>query len=290
MDVLAYIPLMGAGWELNLSIWRGTLRHSAVSRVVILPYKGGSRSARLLAQGLSAKLGVKVRRVRPDGRYRPRQRSLIINYGSNATPAWLTPVNKILNSPASCVNAGNKLRAFQLFKQHGVSTPEWTSLHATALEWIQGGAVVVCRTLLNAHSGRGIVLANTGDQLVNAPLYVKYKKKLKEYRVHVFQGQVIDVSEKRKRLTNVVDRFDGQIRNLNNGWVFCRDGISEPVDLRSLSVSACAALNLDFGAVDVIYNGKDNKCYVLEVNTAPGLVGTTLTKYIDVCFNWTQRN
>jgi D-alanine-D-alanine ligase-like ATP-grasp enzyme len=36
---------------------------------------------------------------------------------------------------------------------------------------------------------------------------------------------------------------------------------------------------LDFGAVDIIYNAKRNECYVLEVNTAPGLEGTTVEKY-----------
>ena len=41
------------------------------------------------------------------------------------------------------------------------------------------------------------------------------------------------------------------------------------------------AIDLQFGAVDIIWNEKENKCYVLEINTAPGLVGTTLTKYTE---------
>ena len=257
-----------------------------LSRAVILPYKQGSKSARLLSQGLSQRLQLKVRRVRPDGRYRPKQRSLIINYGSNSSPYWLTPVNKVLNNPRSCTNAGNKLTAFQLFKQHDVRTPEWTNYRNVAKQWSLEGAVIVCRTLLNAHSGRGIVLTAMPSELVTSPLYVKYKKKRKEFRVHIFQGRVIDVSEKRKRLIYVPDRFDGQIRNLANGWVFCRDNIVRPSDLDSISIAACSALGLDFGAVDVIWSERDNKCYVLEVNTAPGLTGTTLQTYINACYNW----
>jgi D-alanine-D-alanine ligase-like ATP-grasp enzyme len=38
---------------------------------------------------------------------------------------------------------------------------------------------------------------------------------------------------------------------------------------------------LDFGAVDVIWNEKEDKYYVLEVNTACGLEGTTLDKYVE---------
>ena len=258
----------------------------AVSRLSILPYKLGSLSAKKLAEGLSQSLHLKVRRVRPNGRYRPNQRSLLVNYGSNTAPNFPLPVNTV-NRPEACAIAGNKLRAFQAFQQHNVRTPEWTADRAVAQGWLQDNAVVVCRTLLNAHSGRGIVLASSLEQLTHAPLYVKYKKKRKEFRVHVFQGRVIDVSEKRRvRKENRPAEFDGYIRNHANGWVFCRDGIVRPADLDSLAISAVAACGLDFGAVDVIWNEKENLCYVLEVNTAPGLEGTTLERYKQAILTW----
>ena len=43
---------------------------------------------------------------------------------------------------------------------------------------------------------------------------------------------------------------------------------------------------LDFGAVDVIYNVHHKKAYVLEVNTAPGLEGTTLEVYARAISNF----
>lgn len=262
------------------------------SRAVILPYKMGSRSGKALAEGLSQRLGLRVRRVRADGRYRPKSRSLIINYGNSQAPHWLTPVNNVLNSPAACAAASNKLRAFQLFQQHNVRTPEWTQDRNTAQSWMNDGSTVVCRTLLNSHSGRGIVLAEqaSGRALSNAPLYTKYKKKRKEFRVHVFNGEIIDVAEKRKiRRDNRPDNFDGYIRNHANGWIFARDNLVHPGGLDSLAISACRALSLNFGAVDIIWNEKENLCYVLEVNTAPGLEGTTLTNYINAILNWIRR-
>ena len=39
------------------------------------------------------------------------------------------------------------------------------------------------------------------------------------------------------------------------------------------------AVGLKFGAVDLIWNELENKSYVLEINTAPGLTGATLEKY-----------
>jgi hypothetical protein len=263
-----------------------------LSRVVLLPYKIASRSAKKLAQGLSQLLQLKVRRIRPDGLYRPKHRSIVVNYGSNTSPLWLSRVRTILNLPVSCAFGGNKLVAFRKFQEARLAIPEFTSSHEEAMGWYNEGLTVVCRTLLNAHSGRGIVLANheNNKPIVRAPLYVKYKKKRKEFRVHVFKGQVIDVCEKRRfRRDRRDDRFDGYIRNHDMGWAFCRDNVVSPGDLHRLSLDACNSLGLDFGAVDIIWNEKENKCYLLEVNTAPGLEGTTLTKYVNAIHAWIRR-
>lgn len=258
-----------------------------VSRAVLLPYKLGSRSAKLLARSLTTLLGgLKVRRVRHEGRYRPRRRSLVVNYGSSHRPAW-PDLGRWLNRPEACAKAGNKLNAFRVFKEAGLAIPEFTTDRAEAERWIADGRTVVCRTLLNSHSGRGIVLADAQHPIVQAPLYVKYKKKRKEFRVHVFQGRVIDVAEKRRRRREIrPPNFDGYIRNLANGWVFCRDGIERPADMAQLATAACAATGLDFGAVDIIWNEKENKCYLLEVNTAPGLQGSTLNNYANAIHGW----
>ncbi len=256
------------------------------SRAVVFPYKMGSQSAKALASRLTTLLGLKVRRVRADGRYRAKQRSLLLNYGSSISPFW-GQVGTWINKPSNCAQAGNKLSAFQLFKNHSIPTPDFTTDVAVAQRWIQDNATVVCRTVLNGHSGRGIVLVDTVDKLVQAPLYTKYKKKRKEFRVHVFKNQVIDVAEKRKRkIEHRPPDFDGYIRNLANGWVFCRDNVTKPADLDGLAIAACNALGLDFGAVDIIWNERDNKCYVLEVNTAPGLQGTTLENYARAIYSW----
>lgn len=248
------------------------------SRVVILPYKIVSRSAKALANFLTSRLGSRVRRVRPDGRYRPKLRSIIVNYGLSPRPPWIGGL--WLNKETGVTN---KLVAFRKFKEAGLPTPEWTESKEVAEQWIRDGKIVVCRTLLNAHSGRGIFVV-TNPPLVLAPLYVLYKKKRREFRVHVFEGNVIDVSEKRKR--RGVERGDGYIRNLANGWVFCRDGIVEPADLRDLATKAVSTLGLTFGACDIIWNEHENKCYVLEVNTAPGLEGTTLQRYGEAILRW----
>ena len=144
---------------------------------------------------------------------------------------------------------------------------------------------------LRPSSIRGIHLATSATEVVPCQLYTKYKKKKKEFRVHVFRGAVVDVAEKRRRNKAArPEHFDGYIRNHGNGWVFCRDDITRPADLDQLAVAAVRALGLDFGAVDIIWNERDNKSYVLEVNTAPGLEGTTLEKYKNAILGWINEN
>ena len=177
--------------------------------------------------------------------------------------------------------ATDKLRTFQKFQEAEFKdVPEWTTDRQQAATWLEAGGVAMCRTILNGHSGRGIVVAERADQLVPAPLYTLYVKKKKEFRVHVGFGVVVDVQEKRQRRednTNAEREF--RVRNLQTGWVYCREQINEPRLLRETACGAIDALGLDFGAVDLIYNEKQDRVYVLEVNTACGLEGTTLENY-----------
>jgi len=139
--------------------------------------------------------------------------------------------------------------------------------------------VVVCRTLTKASEGRGIVISDSENPLVNAPLYVKYVKKQEEYRVHVLGDRAFDIQRKMRSHEVPDESVNWQVRNHANGFVFGRENVSLPADATRLAVDAVGALGLDFGAVDLIYNQHSDTYYVLEVNTAPGLVGTTLDNY-----------
>lgn len=236
-----------------------------------------------MAKELTTQLGYKVIQLRTEGsKFAPRQRHIVVNWGCSRTPHWMAPNVRIFNRPEAVAKATDKLETFKAFQQAEFThVPEWTTEKAVAEQWIKDGFAVVCRTVLNGHSGRGIVLVDQLDGLVDAPLFTQYVKKLKEFRVHVAFNDVIDVQEKRRR-SDVGKDADSRIRNHHTGWVYCREEIVEPTDLRQVAQSALAALGLDFGAVDIIWNQKQDRCYVLEVNTACGLEGTTLINYVNL--------
>jgi glutathione synthase/RimK-type ligase-like ATP-grasp enzyme len=192
------------------------------------------------------------------------------------------PFTSVSNSFAAVSVASNKLSTFRALEgKDGIRIPVFTTDRSVAASWLRDGVGVVCRTKLSGHSGDGIILCLAPDQEIPAaPLYVQYVKKQKEFRVHVAFGEVIDVQEKRKR-KDLPDgaAVDFQVRNHQTGWVYCREDIRQPDGLLDMAKATVLTLGLEFGAVDIIWNEKRNECYVLEINTAPGLEGSTVEKY-----------
>lgn len=233
--------------------------------IKIFPYRQGSRSARALADALGGRV------LRMEGStYRYRERDTIINWG--ASQGWGT---RCLNQCTAVTAASNKLVAFQMMNGENVQVPQfWTRREDIPNEAFP----IVCRTVLNGHSGRGIVIANNVGELVNAPLYVKYIKKLHEFRIHVGRGGTI-ICQQRKAIPNGTTPTNTLVRNHDNGYIYVREGFETPVQVIEQAQAAITALGLDFGAVDVIWNQHYQQAYVLEVNTAPGLEGSTVTDY-----------
>jgi len=234
----------------------------------ILVSRKGSKGSLALARAL------RLRRIKAES-YRNELGVRIVNWGhSNAILN-----SNALNKPEAVMRASNKIAAFQAFAAANVSCVKWTTDRAVALEWIADGSAVFCRTLIRAAGGRGIVIARTAQELVPCRLYTRYKDKTAEYRVHVFQGKVIDITQKcRRRGTEYVEPNKRMVRSYDNGWVFCRADRTIPDKVKALGIAAVASLGLDFGAVDIGVN-KKGEAFVFEVNTAPGLEGSTLGAY-----------
>lgn len=241
----------------------------------LFPYKIGSVSAKRLARTLG------ILRVSPS--YNARRKDVIINWG-NSHPPHFKWMDEDLNKPHAIALASNKLHTFSELICKGFNDlPKFTTELHDAEDWINNGYTVYCRTILRGHSGNGIVIADRLDKLVRAPLYTVKTKHKHEYRVHVFRDQILDVQQKKKRLESI---GGSGIRNHSNGWVYARAEIAPTEELLSSARRAVNLLGLDFGAVDIGHRLIDNKLFVFEVNTAPGIEGTTLDKYAKAIYNY----
>lgn len=242
--------------------------------IKIYPYKQGSRSARTLADALGSRV------LKLEGStWRPRVGDFVINWGSSTGPQLNGPV-VVLNRPQTVSYAANKLNFFNALQNNNLTPQYWTNPDEIPDEAFP----IVCRTILSGHSGAGIVISNNREELVDARLYVKYEKKLDEYRIHVgFDRQAEEpnvISVQRKAIRNGAENVNHQIRNLANGYVFVRVDVNPPEAVISAAKEALSLLDLDFGAVDVIWNNRRQQAYVLEVNCAPGLEGQTVQDYV----------
>jgi len=243
-------------------------------RVVIVPYKMGSASAKFLKEAL-IKAGIPCIRTVREG-FKPKRNDYLIYYGGSQVHRG--KFKDVMNLTRSL--AMNKLSTFQRLFEHNISTVPWvTKPEDIPPDWQQ----IVARTTLTGHSGQGITIHNHGEDVPVVPLYTKYVKKTYECRIHVMNGVVIDGQIKKKRTDAEANTL---IRNAHTGWVYCREGYTPDEAAKQLAIAAVAALGLDFGAVDLIYNKHYNQYYLLEVNTAPGLTGTTLTNYTQEILKW----
>lgn len=278
-----------------------------MTRVRVLPYtvakgKMNSISARSISKHFDGL------QVWPNRNYKPKDGDLVINwgYGGDIPFAKVNTNFTLLNAPEAVSSASDKIKCLILLKENKVPHVAFSLTKEGAEEFIDKGHDVYCRTLINSREGRGIVVATTKEELVDAKLYSRKFISDTEYRVHVFKGEVIDVVEKQrmkpermKELGIKEEDLSNDVRNLKKGWSFNRKDINPPEKIEQIAIDAVRALGLDFAAVDIISNTKMGQHAVLEINTAPGQKKGSLThllyiraisKFINVDFSLDKYN
>lgn len=254
------------------------------TRIRVLPY-GPSDSVRELTSAINTKiqelrLNANVMSLVSEGsRYRSRVGDIVVNYGNRRYNDSFFGGATVLNSVVALNRAANKVTAFQTLEAAGVSTVEYSIRAAQASEW-NLDSVVYERAILNGHSGEGITVRLPGEGITPAPLYTRgIQGPRREWRVHVFEGVITYVQKKiRRNGYRELESYREDIRNHHTGWVYSNAFTEAPPDQVLIQAhKAVSALGLNFGAVDLISKGAN--AWILEVNTAPGLTGTTLETY-----------
>lgn len=268
----------------------------------------GSNSARALASKLKCRRwrdDAPARYARRKAFFRGKPYPVVVNWGSTVAPDWGTVKHVAtmasangawLNSAEATRKAINKLETFKCLTDAKVPTLKWTTNKEEALGWVKKGHQLFIRSSVTGQGGAGISIVNdvAATTLKDAPLYTRNFQKTHEFRVHVFDGQVIDFVEKKRRVDATTGNAavrDSLVRNHDNGWVFAHGDLAcNEAAQRTISETAVAAvrsLGLLFSAVDMLAildpstTGRDRSlkkykdgsyaAVVCEINTGPGL-------------------
>ncbi len=254
----------------------GSSDSMAKKPLIISRYVGGT------PRELAKKLGGLVAMADPQAaKFSP----FIINWGSSLA-IRCKPNSKVLNKPLAVAWSSDKLLTFQKVAGHA-KTVDWTVEPEKAVQWLLDGSSVVCRKVTRGSAGEGIEIVKWEDfkkagkrpiDLPKCPLYTRYFPKSQEVRVHVAGNEVIHYAAKLRRREGIDEPADPWIRTHDRGWVFATQGVVPNKEAEQIAITALGRLGLDFGAVDIAI-GKLGVA-LLEVNSAPGLEGATLDKYV----------
>lgn len=210
----------------------------------------------------------------PHGRECRERYDYLIRWGSRASVEY-RPSETVINSQRALRENTDKLQSLRTLRDSGIPTPEWTTDRDEISETF--GYPALGRSESHTRGEDIDLILQWRDAYLTSgnDYFVEYIPTDLEYRMHVIDGEVVQVHEKRLRSEADNHPF---IRNHETGWIFMEPRDDPPSD--QLAIDAVGALGLDFGAVDVI-RGEDGEEYVLEVNSAPSLDEANLQRYGD---------
>jgi len=191
-------------------------------------------------------------------------RDAVVCYG-----AGIQNSNRTLNATCSRLNKFEQGLVLQEF----LGENSLDIISATNWRGIRPGVPLLGRKIQHT-KGKDITVAIESWQAETllrsgkADFFTPYVPSIKEYRVWVYRNRHLGTYE--KVLTRPED-FKKIGRNYANGFDFShRESENVPETLKDVAKRAILALNLDFGAVDILET-PEHQFIVLEVNSAPGV-------------------
>lgn len=201
---------------------------------------------------------------------RHQQPEKIINWG-NSSVSMHNPVDIFGNKLEAVQRSANKILTFKLCK------------HLGTVPQIQGGYDGPCFIHTNplGQNGSGVVFCDKEEDFIGGHFTTKQIKG-KEFRTYFAYGSVIGIFKK----VQVEGDSQSLVRNSHNGWGY----LSSPPELnrikdlkkylKELTLDVSNALELSYGAVDIILEDDTHKLYILEANSAPTLITLDLVEQL----------
>ncbi len=173
------------------------------------------------------------------------------------------PLVKAVPALNGKVNSFNKLGALKEFQRAELCTPITITPECKDLGFY-GRGPWFGRNISHA-KGKDISVFDTWAKVItdrSKDFYTLYVPHQRELRAWTFQGKTLAIYEKHYKNPGLENYKNLEYRSE------LRDDLLQDKKLTSSAAKATEAINLDFGAVDML-EGNDGNYYVLEVNSMP---------------------
>ncbi|HEY2544544.1 MAG TPA: hypothetical protein VGI46_00615 [Candidatus Acidoferrum sp.] len=178
------------------------------------------------------------------------------------------------------------LEQLTIFRDNGIPCPQFTVHLKEAKKWVEAGDVVFGRDRSHEKGADIVVQGSTWDR---KEFWSKFIPSSREYRIHIFANEQIQQSLKTFNPNAPRRRTDGlPIRNTETGWEYDHAFNPRPAAV-DLAKRAVRILGYLWGGVDFL-EGTNGTCYVLEVNSAPGMDDTTAHAYADAIKKYAEQS
>lgn len=191
--------------------------------------------------------------------------------------------NIMYNKRTAIKKASNKLRARKIFRENEINIPKtWENPNNCEFP-------LIARPKYH-WGGKNFYYCEDKQDLYaaireGAEYFSEFYPKTREFRVHISHGKVLICCEK---FVEDKDKLIWNLRkNKDSEWQALRWSNIDP-SIAKLAIQSIKALGLDYGAVDILAEPKDNRspnAVVIEVNTAPRLGDYSSSRYAEY-FDW----
>lgn len=246
---------------------------SLEDKLWIWSYRMGSKSALAMADAMDVWI------IKHEGStWKGSPDRFVLNWGAG-TGVFNLKLNKakLLNTPQQVDLAVNKLDFFRAcMGDNAPRLPFWTTSGDQAKAWLANGLSVIARTKLEGAKGSGLTVMNKPLDFVEANLYTVKVPSSGEYRVYMFNGEVLDARV--KLLADGAEENPDNMRH-EDKYEYCKLNGNLPDDVKEQARRAIKKIGLFTGGVDVLWDGE--RATVLEINSAPYIGGDTAEKYAE---------
>jgi len=222
----------------------------------------------------------------------PKYTTHCVVWGAKYNGERYFPGINFLNDAKLVHRYSNKCLALEQMQVKGVTIPRFTDVKGYAETMLDEGLELIGRRYSH-QGGSSFKFIEDSYDLNNdttSDFWLEYKETEREYRVHVFNGEIVKIQRKKPKLDEEGDEIEPDshlCKSHDNGWRFSICDISRVhEDIKRQALKAVEAIGYDFGAVDILRLPDEDKSYVLEVNSGMGLDNAGLELYTELVNDW----